>query len=280
MLRLDPSQPAATQLVYSTLFTDNEWSGVLDLKLLGDGRIAGAGYTGSGSVTTCGAYDSSFNGNQDGFVFLLDPRGQGVSDLLYSSVVGGTGYDFGVECALASTSPTVRLFVGGYTDSSDHPTTPGAFQTVAPGGNNGAVYLIELAPQVTRYCSTSPNSAGAGALIAANGTLSVSANNFSLVASKAPPNKPGLFIYSASQAQAPFGNGSLCLGTPIFRLDPPVPTNAFGTAVRSIDFNSPPNPNAAILPGSAWNFQFWYRDPAGGGARFNLSDAFQATFCP
>ena len=27
-------------------------------------------------------------------------------------------------------------------------------------------------------------------------------------------------------------------------------------------------------------YQFWYRDPAGGGAGFNLSDGLSATFCP
>ena len=35
-----------------------------------------------------------------------------------------------------------------------------------------------------------------------------------------------------------------------------------------------------ILPGSTWNTQFWYRDPAFGGAGFNLSDGLGVTFAP
>jgi len=35
-----------------------------------------------------------------------------------------------------------------------------------------------------------------------------------------------------------------------------------------------------IQAGEAWRFQFWYRNPAGGGAGFNLSDALLVTFCP
>jgi hypothetical protein len=31
-------------------------------------------------------------------------------------------------------------------------------------------------------------------------------------------------------------------------------------------------------PGSAWNVQFWYRNPAAGGTGFNLSDALHVDF--
>jgi hypothetical protein len=37
----------------------------------------------------------------------------------------------------------------------------------------------------------------------------------------------------------------------------------------------------ALVPGSTWNFQFWYRDSKGPlQSGFNLSDALTATFCP
>jgi hypothetical protein len=280
LARLDPSQAPATQLVYSTLLTDNGFGSVSDLVLLEDGRVAGTGFTGVAQMqtsmfpVTCGAFDTTFQLHQDGIVFLLDPKGQGVSDLHYASFVGGTSIELGLECALASSAPTPRLIVGGYTESLDFPTTPAAFKPTTQGPNDGFALRIELAPAVIRYCSSSPNSVGTGALIAANGTLSVLANNFSLVASGAPPNKLGLFIYAQGQNQVPFGNGVLCLAQPIFRLSPGVMTNASGVAERPVDLNS-----TAILPGSSWNFQFWYRDPAGGGASFNLSDAFRGIFC-
>ena len=35
-----------------------------------------------------------------------------------------------------------------------------------------------------------------------------------------------------------------------------------------------------IQAGATWNFQAWYRDPAGGPSGFNLSDGLGITFCP
>ncbi len=46
------------------------------------------------------------------------------------------------------------------------------------------------------------------------------------------------------------------------------------------DITSPPQASGQILDGSTWNFQFWYRDPNGGGAFYNFTDGLSATFCP
>jgi hypothetical protein len=35
-----------------------------------------------------------------------------------------------------------------------------------------------------------------------------------------------------------------------------------------------------INAGDTVNFQFWFRDPAAGGAAFNLSDALEVNWCP
>ena len=35
-----------------------------------------------------------------------------------------------------------------------------------------------------------------------------------------------------------------------------------------------------ITAGSTWNFSAWFRDPAAGGAFFNLSDGLEVTFGP
>jgi hypothetical protein len=94
----------------------------------------------------------------------------------------------------------------------------------------------------------------------------------------------GQFLYSAGQAQTPFGNGFLCLGggASVMRIFPPVVGGQQAGMGVGIDFQSPPY-NAgpgAITAGSTWNFQFWYRDVAAGGAQFNLSNGLQVTFCP
>ena len=39
-------------------------------------------------------------------------------------------------------------------------------------------------------------------------------------------------------------------------------------------------PASAIGAGQSWNFQAWFRDPAAGGAFFDLSDGLSVTFTP
>ena len=56
--------------------------------------------------------------------------------------------------------------------------------------------------------------------------------------------------------------------------------NLFGTASLPFDNTAPPNPSGQVAVGETWNFQFLYRDLAGGGALFNLTDGLGVTFCP
>ena len=128
------------------------------------------------------------------------------------------------------------------------------------------------------YCVTSPNSVGPGCTITSIGSLSIAANNFILAADSGPPNKSGIFLYSQNQAQNAFGNGFICVGSPIHRL-PLVVFDSLGSLTYNVDFTHLP-PSGQIHAGEAWNFQLWYRDPAAGGAFVNLSDGRHATFCP
>jgi hypothetical protein len=118
----------------------------------------------------------------------------------------------------------------------------------------------------------------AGADLTVGGTTSVAANDFTLLTSRLPANKAGIYYYGVNSANVPFGNGVRCVGGQIFRL-PVTVSNAFGEASWALDITNPPQPAGQITAGSTWFFQFWYRDPAGGGAGFNLSDAVEASFC-
>ncbi len=70
---------------------------------------------------TPGAYDESHNGWGDVFVAKLDAEG---STLLWSTFVGGSGYDWGCGLSLDLSGNSV---VTGYTTSSDFPVTPGVY---------------------------------------------------------------------------------------------------------------------------------------------------------
>ena len=60
------------------------------------------------------------------------------------------------------------------------------------------------------------------------------------------------------------------------RLD--VENAANNVITHQVDLPNPPTAMGLITAGSTWNFQAWYRDPAAGGAFFNLSDGFEVTF--
>jgi len=146
---------------------------------------------------------------------------------------------------------------------------------------SGAVRRIVPDCGTTLYCATTPNSHGAGALISSSGSPSIGANDFTLEVTAAAPGQMGIFYYGDSQTNLPFGAGLRCIGGNAFRLKPALLTAAVdGSASRLLDFNSLPASGGAreITPGSVWNFQFWYRDPAGLG--FNLSNGLSVTFCP
>jgi hypothetical protein len=147
---------------------------------------------------------------------------------------------------------------------------------------SGAAYMYQLDDCLgTNYCAITPNSAGPGAVIQGSGIQSISDNSFTVTSYGTVPNKVGLFFYGANQIDVPLGDGRLCVGG-VVRLNPPLVSDSQGVASRQVDFTTAPagvGPNA-ITAGSTWNFQYWYRDPQGGGSGFNLSDAAEVTFIP
>lgn len=143
---------------------------------------------------------------------------------------------------------------------------------------NGIPDECECTPPAN-FCVTSPNTAGAGALINSSGSQSVSANDVTLEATGCPPGQPGVFYYGPNTAQIPFGNGFRCVTGAVHRL-PVVYIDGGGTATQAFDLTTAPNPGG-IQPGDVWHFQYWYRDPLSGGpSTFNLSDGRTIPFCP
>ena len=94
-----------------------------------------------------------------------------------------------------------------------------------------------------------------------------------------PPFQVGIFYYGPNQVDAAFGNGRRCLGGTTVRL-PIISADLFGFAFYDVDLQNLPPGSPSIDAGSTWNFQYWYRDPAAGGAAFNLSDGVSIVFCP
>ncbi|MCB9916663.1 MAG: FG-GAP repeat protein [Planctomycetes bacterium] len=133
------------------------------------------------------------------------------------------------------------------------------------------------ATPLASFCTSSPNSAGAGATMAWQGSSSVAANDLQLECHGCPPNQFGVFYYGQQEAALPFGDGVRCVSGPVVRLAV-VPTGAAGSASFPLDLGALPGGDA-LLAGARRLFQFWYRDPAFGGAGYNLSDGLAVEFC-
>jgi hypothetical protein len=129
----------------------------------------------------------------------------------------------------------------------------------------------------TRYCAGASNSAGAGALLYAQGSTDVSLNQLSLSAEGVPPGMAGLFYFGTNSTQVPFGEGFRCVSGRITRLHPTSFADGSGFATRTLDLAAAPAAGV-IVPGAQLSFQYWYRDPMGGGAGFNLTDAIRIGF--
>ncbi len=126
------------------------------------------------------------------------------------------------------------------------------------------------------YCTASPNSTGEPALMSAEGSVSLAANDLVLLAGPVPKTI-AMYCYGPNRAQVPFGNGWRCLGKPVFRMG--IVFSWTGALRKEVDYDRLPR-RGTIVAGSTWNFQVWYLDRKGKAPHFNLTDGLSATFEP
>jgi glucose/arabinose dehydrogenase len=150
--------------------------------------------------------------------------------------------------------------------------------TTFKGFGEGQVFRIDPitppCPAPVVYCVTSPNSVGSGAAIGSTGSASIAASELNLLASHCPHHVPGFFFYGTQEVANPLGNGVRCVGGTSVRL-PVTVTDEHGFVSRPFDAAA-----ASLAAGQTRYFQYYYRDSAGGGDLFNLSDGLSVLFCP
>ncbi len=180
------------------------------------------------------------------------------------------------------TSGTINLVTGQIQLSSPMATsfmfTDPQSGISATMGLNGVINAAYDCPAPANYCVGAANSVGPGSNMAGAGSTSMAAANFTVTADGCPANKPGLFFMGLNQINVPLGNGNLCLGGSVKRF-PVVISNGAGVFSQPVDFNALPG-GLLLNAGQNANFQCWYRDVAGGGAGFNLSDGLNVVLCP
>jgi hypothetical protein len=126
------------------------------------------------------------------------------------------------------------------------------------------------------YCLVNPNSTGLSAQMEAWCSARASDGSLRLEVG-AVPNQFGVFFHGAAQQETPFGNGYMCVTDDLVR----------GAVIHASNLvasyrydNSDAKHSLVAFIGSTRNFQYWFRDPAAGGALFNTSNAVSITIVP
>ena len=139
--------------------------------------------------TTPGAFSTLLNGISDAFITKLSPDGR---LLVYSTFLGGSNRDFGNGIAVDTSG---RAYITGGTDSSDFPTTPGAFETLYSGNRDAFVTKLSSDGSSLIYSTFLGGSdidSGSGIAIDASGNAYVTGDT----ASEDFPTTPGAFDIS------------------------------------------------------------------------------------
>ena len=102
----------------------------------GNAYVAGQAVS-SNFPTTPGAYQTVFGGFDDAFVAKLNATGTGLD---YATYLGGSGSDDSFGIAVDGTG---NAYVAGRTESSNFPTTGGAFQTTKNSGRDAFVTKVD-----------------------------------------------------------------------------------------------------------------------------------------
>lgn len=124
---------------YSTFLGGSDYDYGFDIDTDGTGRAYVVGSTHSADFPTwANAFDPSYNGGGDAYLARFNATG---SALEYITFVGGDNEDRGYAAAVGGGS---RVYLTGRTQSSDFPTSPGAFDGSYNGFNDGYVTALDI----------------------------------------------------------------------------------------------------------------------------------------
>ena len=231
-------------------------------------------FNNAGGAQITGAANASYCDIQGGY--------PGTGNIQFNPAFGGTGCEI-TDLAIILGSPCIDAGdpSGAFNDVCFPPSLGGVRNDIGAHGGSGACAWSDhnALEGAVRYCNATRNSSGQSAEMGSCGSSSITANDLTLVASRCPANKFGFFFYGYVEDHTPLGNGWRCVDSPIARLKPMVNTGPGGMATRLIDYGNLPA-NVPITAGSMRRFQFWFRDPPGGGELTNLTDGLKVFFGP
>ncbi len=201
---------------------------------------------------------------------VADFSGDGHPDLiaLESNVFGQNGMSiFGLDPVTqeAVFEQLLPPLAGGYSSASRIASIDGVdpqgfatFAVFEDSFDQVAVRRV-LPPIGTSGCTSTPNSTGEPARIAARGSASLVDAALSLELADAPAGQSAYFLHGNQEVQLPLGGGFLCVSGGVGRLAAGQ-TNAAGLATLQVNLGA-----LGASPGSSLTFQAIFRDAGAGG---------------
>lgn len=193
LMKIDPTQPVATSILYSTFLggTARDQGNGIAVDPLGNAYIAGMTNSTAFPPAVACTLDGLGICRGDVFAAKFDPTQAGAASLIYSTLVGGTGADFGAGIALDTAT---NAYVTGYTNSTNFPSLGVPFQPEYGGGNTDA-FVFKLDPTGTSlvyssYLGGSNAEEGKGVAVDVNGNAYVGGQTCSVDFPTARPLQP------------------------------------------------------------------------------------------
>jgi len=137
-------------LLYGTYFGNASNEELFAVATDAAGACYAAGFTNGTTITTAGAFQTTFQGGaSDAWVVKLNPVGGGAGDLLYATHIGTTGTDVGNAIAVDASG---QAYVTGWVGSGSIAASPSALQTGYGGGaQDGFLAVLNAAGSALNY---------------------------------------------------------------------------------------------------------------------------------
>jgi hypothetical protein len=165
LAEINPNLPGSASLIYGSYLGGSGTDAGTGVAVDSSGSAYVTGYTNSSNFpATTGAFQTTLGGGYDDFVAKFNPALSGSASLVYSTYLGGSGAEGvpflhlvpdggGIPGGFYSAGPAIVVdssgdaFVAGSTNSTNFPTTAGAYEPSVGSLSNGTdAFVTKLNP--------------------------------------------------------------------------------------------------------------------------------------